>query len=197
MLGAIIGTGFNVAANAIGSWLANKRKREAEQQYAQEVNAIKQDLDRDINSNYLDRADARNAIRKTVDAQTEAMRQLNTDAIRGGATDEAKVAMASKLNQATADVVGNLSAAGEQHKDRLRDQKRQIEAAQAQHNYALASDMSGWDTLLQNVGQASQSLGTAWSLKGTEPFVGTTTGTSPMPDLEDTNLAILRRNTGF
>lgn len=186
MLGAIIGTGFNVAANAIGSWLANKRKREAEQQYAQEVNAIKQDLDRDINSNYLDRADARNAIRRTVDAQTEAMRQLNTDAIRGGATDEAKVAMASKLNQATADVVGNLSAAGEQHKDRLRDQKRQIEAAQAQHNYALASDMSGWDTLLQNVGQASQSLGTAWSLKGTEPFVGTTTGTSPMPDLEDT-----------
>lgn len=197
MLGAIIGTGFNVAANAIGSWLANKRKREAEQQYAQEVNAIKQDLDRDINSSYLDRADARNAIRRTVDAQTEAMRQLNTDAIRGGATDEAKVAMASKLNQATADVVGNLSAAGEQHKDRLRDQKRQIEAAQAQHNYALASDMSGWDTLLQNVGQASQSLGTAWSLKGTEPFVGTTTGTSPMPDLEDTNLAILRRNTGF
>ena len=32
MLGTILGTGINLVANGIGSWLANKRQREANEQ---------------------------------------------------------------------------------------------------------------------------------------------------------------------
>lgn len=171
MLGSIIGTGINVVANAIGGFIANKRKKEAQEAYDAKMKAEQEILDKEINANYLDRADARNAIRKVTDANTESMRQLNTDAIRGGATDEAKVAMASKLNKSTAEVVGNLAAVGEQHKDKLRDQRRSLSLSAANEMYQRDSDVSGMATVLSNIGTTAQNLGTAFSMKPsyTEP----------------------------
>lgn len=160
--GSIIGTALNVTANAVGSWLANKRKREAEEAYQQSVNKEIEEINEELGSNYLDRADAQDAIRKMTDANTEAMRQLNTEAIRGGATDEAKVAMASSLNKNTANVVSSLAAAGEQHKDKLKEQKRSLRQGLASHQYANASDTSGIESLMSGIGSAATSLGTAW-----------------------------------
>lgn len=169
MLGAIIGGGLNVVANAIGTAVANKRKREAQEaldkQYEQQIGEI----NTEIGTNYLDRADSRQALRKVTDANTEALRQLNTSAIRGGATDEAKVAMASKLTQQTADVVGDLSAMGEQHKDKLKAQKRELTLGNAQRKYAERSDVSGMENVLQSFGTAAQSLGNAWSTRHNTP----------------------------
>lgn len=167
MLGAIIGTGINVVSNAIGAFIANKRKREAEEKYMADIQAEREALDKEINSNYLDRADARDAISKVRETTEESLRQLNTSAIRGGATDEAKVAMASKLNKNIAGVVGNIAAAGEQHKDRLKDTRRSLSLSAAQHRYNQASDVSGMATVLNNIGQAAQNLGAAWSSKPT------------------------------
>lgn len=160
--GSIIGTALNVTANAVGSWLANKRKREAEEAYQQSVNKEIEEINEELGSNYLDRADAQDAIRKMTDANTEAMRQLNTEAIRGGATDEAKVAMASSLNKNTANVVSSLAAVGEQHKDKLKAQKRSLRQGLASHQYANASDVSGIASLMSGIGSAATSLGTAW-----------------------------------
>jgi hypothetical protein len=169
MLGALIGAGLNVAASAIGSAIANKRKREAEQKYQAGINEQIDELNSEINSNFLDRADARNALRKVTDANTETLRQLNTDAIRGGATDEAKVAMASKLNKQTADVVGDLAAIGEQRKDALRGQKRNLKLGLLQHQYAQEADTSGIDTIVQGVGAAANAIGSAWGTKNDTP----------------------------
>lgn len=165
MLGAIIGSGINLVANGIGSYYANKQKKEAEAAYKAEQNKLLSDINQDINSNYLDRADSRNALRKLTDSNTETLRQLNTGAIRGGATDEAKVAMASQLNKRTADVVGDIAAIGEQHKDSLKQQKRNLLANMALHQYQQASDTSGWQTLLSNIGNAASSIGTAFDNK--------------------------------
>lgn len=169
MLGAIIGGGLNVLANAIGTAVANKRKREAQEaldkQYEQQIGEI----NTEIGANYLDRADSRQALRKVADANTEALRQLNTSAIRGGATDEAKVAMASKLTQQTAGVVGDLAAMGERHKDRLRDQRRRLILDNAERKYAERSDVSGMERVLQSFGAAAQSLGNAWSTRNNTP----------------------------
>lgn len=169
MLGALIGAGLNVAASAIGSAIANKRKREAEQKYQAGINEQIDELNDEINGNFLDRADARNALRKVTDANTETLRQLNTDAIRGGATDEAKVAMASKLNKQTADVVGDLAAIGEQRKDALRGQKRNLKLGLLQHQYAQEADTSGIDTIVQGVGAAANAIGSAWGTKNDTP----------------------------
>lgn len=162
MWGAIIGAGINLVSNAIGTAIGNKRKREAEEAYKASIDSEIADIDREINSNYLDRADARAALRRATDANEEALRQLNTEAIRGGATDEAKVAMASKLNKGTADLVGNIAAIGERQKDALRQQKRGLRLGQAQHNYAIGSDTTGLDTVMQSISGAANSLGTAW-----------------------------------
>ena len=169
MLGALIGAGLNIAASAIGSAIANKRKREAEQKYQAGINEQIDELNNEINGNFLDRADARNAVRKVTDANTETLRQLNTDAIRGGATDEAKVAMASKLNKQTADVVGDLAAIGEQRKDALRGQKRNLKLGLLQHQYAQDADTSGIDTIVQGVGAAANAIGSAWGTKNDTP----------------------------
>ena len=170
MLGTIIGSGINLVANGIGSWLANKRAKEAQRIQDEEYKRQRDDLTTELNSNYLDRADSKNVIRKVTDANEEAMRQLNTQAIRGGATDEAKVAMASKMNKNIAGVVGDLAAMGEQRKDVLRQERRQLDANHAGIKSSRLADQSGINTLLTNIGSAAQAIGGAWS-KGDTPKV--------------------------
>ena len=174
MWGAIIAAAISAVASGIGTAVANKRKREAEEKYAQQQQELINDIDNELNSNYLDRADSRNAIRKVTESNKEALRQLNTDAIRGGATDEAKVAMASQLNKRTADVVGDIAAIGEQHKDSLRRDRRSLLAGKALHEYQVGSDTSGMDRVIQGVGSAANAIGAGIDGKGT---ADTTTST--------------------
>ena len=174
MWGAIIAAAISAVASGIGTAVANKRKREAEEKYAQQQQGLINDIDNELNSNYLDRADSRNAIRKVTESNKEAMRQLNTDAIRGGATDEAKVAMASQLNKRTADVVGDIAAIGEQHKDSLRRDRRSLLAGKALHEYQVGSDTSGMDRVIQGVSSAANAIGAGIDGKGT---ADTTTST--------------------
>lgn len=177
MWGAIIAAAISAVASGIGSAVANKRKREAEEKYAQQQQELIDDIDNELNSNYLDRADSRNAIRKVTESNEEAMRQLNTDAIRGGATDEAKVAMASQLNKRTADVVGDIAAIGEQHKDSLRRDRRSLLMGQAAHKYQVGSDVSGIDKVVQGVGSAANAIGAGIDGKSTPESKG------PMDDV--------------
>lgn len=167
MWASIIGAGINVVANALGTAIANKRKAEAREKLDNEYEQQLSELNTEIGSNYLDRADSRAVLRAVTDSNTEAMRQLNTDAIRGGATDEAKVAMASQLNKRTADVTGQLAALGAQHKDRLKAQKRALSAERAKWHYSLDSDTSGIENILSSIGGAAQNLGNAYASKGT------------------------------
>ena len=161
MLGAIIGAGISVASSAIGSAIANKRRRQAEAEYQKAMGQQIEQLDNQINANYLDSVEAQNALRKQTNANAEVLRQLNTSAIRGGSTDEAKVAMASKLNQSTADLVGDLAVVGEKKKEALQQQKQELELGQIEHDYALKSDTSGIDALMSSISSAAGSLGTA------------------------------------
>lgn len=159
----LITTGINVAANAIGSHIANKRKINAENEYNSAMQQQISSLDEQIEGNYLDSAEAQNALRKMTDSNTETLRQLNTDAIRGGATDEAKVAMASQLNKRTADLTGDLATIGEQKKERLQAEKREAQNQMAEHKYKVNSDTSGIDNILGSIGTAAQTLGAAFA----------------------------------
>jgi hypothetical protein len=173
--GALLGAGLNIVANGIGTAIANKRKREAEEAYKKTIDKEIADIDAELNSNYLDRADAQNALRKMTDAKTETLRQLNTEAIRGGATDEAKVAMANKLTRNVASLTGDLAAAGERHKDALRGQKRNLRLGMAGHTYQQNADTSGIETIMASVGSAANSIASAWGTANTTPTADTTT----------------------
>lgn len=185
MVGAIVGAALSVVASAIGSAVANARKRRAEEEYREYVAKEVDKIDAELESNYLDRADAQNAVRKVTDSNAEALRQLNTDAIRGGATDEAKVAMASALTKGTANVVGDIAATGEQHKDRLREQKRSLQSGYASHQYNMMADTSGVDRMTSALTNAATSLGNAWSTRSDIP-------TSQNPPMENNQSYVLR-----
>lgn len=183
MVPAIIAAAISAIASGVGAHLANKRQTQAQEKYERGINKEIEDINAELNTNYLDRADARNVIRKVTDANTEAMRQLNTEAIRGGATDEAKVAMASKLNKNIATAVGSLAGVGEQHKDRLRDQKRNLKLGLLGHQYNVDSDTTGITTMLQGISNAASTIGAAATTKGanatTTPETPATTMSAP------------------
>lgn len=161
MWGAIIAAAISAIASGVGTHLANKRKAQAQEKYERGINEEVAKIDSELNSNYLDRADARNAIRQVTNATEESMRQLNTDAIRSGATDEAKVAMASKLNKNLAGTIGTLAGIGEQHKDNLRNQKRNLKLGLLGHQYNVDSDTSGITATLQGISNAASTIGAA------------------------------------
>ena len=196
MWGAIIGAVASLATNVIGSHIANKRKAEAEKAYRDSVNDQIDELNAQINSDYLQSAEAQNALRKVTDSNTEAMRQLNTDAIRGGASDEAKIAMANKLSKGTADVVGDLAALGERKKDALRSERRGLQTKLAEHQYAQDSDTSGITSLLSSIGSAANALGSAIGSKGVSP-ASTTSETSTSAASASTTMPSSDPNTMF
>ena len=179
MWGALIGAGISIAASAIGSHFANKKKAEAEEAYQKGINQEIRRINKELDSNYLDSAEAQNALRKLTNSNKETLRQLNTDAIRGGASEEAKVAMASKLTQGTADVVGDLAVVGERKKEGLRQEKRNIRLGMLQHQYANDADTSGIYNVVGAIGDAANSLGAGIDSKkaGTAATNATSAGT--------------------
>lgn len=186
---AIMGIGAAISAlgQGIASIFGNRKKKRALRRLNQQYDTMIADTDDRINANFLDRADSKNAIRKVEESNKEALRQLNTDAIRRGSTDEAKVAMANKLSQRTADVVGELSSIGEQYKDRLRDRKQSLQEQKAAQNFQIDSDTSGIDAFssaISGVGNAAISMaGTMGSTSATPTASTTPTPTAIKSDL--------------
>lgn len=182
-----IGAGVSALGQGIASIFGNRKKKRALRRLNQQYDAMIEDTEDRINADFLDRADSKNAIRKVEESNKEALRQLNTDAIRRGSTDEAKVAMANKLSQRTADVVGELSSIGEQYKDRLRDRKQSLQEQKAAQNFQIDSDTSGIDAFssaISGVGNAAISMaGTMGSTSATPTASTTPTPTAIKNDL--------------
>lgn len=164
--------GIAAAISAIGQGIAsivgNRKRKKALRKLNKQYDAMIEDADDRINANFLERADSKNAIRKVEESNKEALRQLNTDAIRRGSTDEAKVAMASKLSQRTADVISELSGIGEQYKDRLRDRKQSLQENKVAQNFQIDSDTSGLDAFSSAIGQVGNAaIGLAGAMGST------------------------------
>lgn len=161
-----IGAAISAIGQGVASIFGNRKKKRALRRLNEQYDNLIADTDDRINANFLDRADSKNAIRKVEESNKEALRQLNTDAVRRGSTDEAKVAMANKLSQRTADVVSELAGIGEQYKDKLRDRKASLQADKAAQNFAIDSDTSGLDAFssaISQVGNAAINYGATMS----------------------------------
>lgn len=163
----------SAAAQGIGAAVGNSKKKKALRALDRSYGERIEETEAEMNSNFLDRADSQDALRKITNSNEEALRQLNTEAIRGGATDEAKVAMASNLTKRTADAVGELSALGAQYKDKLRAHRDNLKAERAAQTFAADSDVSGIDAIVQGIGQVANAFGTAYAAKGSTPQAGT------------------------
>lgn len=115
--GAVIGGAFQllgtVAANARQN-KAIKGQRKALGQEIAEERAV-------MSANFLDRADSQAALREVRQHNKEQMASLNTESVKRGMTDEAKIAAAGQLNKNYANVVSRLGAVGAQYRDRARE----------------------------------------------------------------------------
>lgn len=156
----------SAAASGVGALVANRKKKKALDKMNRHYDNLIDETEAEMNSNFLDRADSQDALRKITDSNTEALRQLNTDATRQGATDEAKVAMANNLTKRTADAVGQLSALGEQHKDKLRAYRNNLKEAKATQNFNAESDVSGMDSIVQGISQVANAFGSTYATRG-------------------------------
>lgn len=179
LVGAIISGIGSLGAGIFGSMSANKRRRKAEQELEKQKKSLQEWRDAEMGTNYLDRADSRAAMRRVFENNKEAQKAANTDAIKSGMTDEAKVAQAAKLNENYADVVSQIAAAGAQYKDRVQQQymgeKRNLDNLKIQN----LMDTSGADNMVQGITGAVAGLGTALAGVGgasSRPAVGISQG---------------------
>ena len=116
-LGAITSIGSGVASAITANQQAKKAKAEADKS-----EALLQDwYDSQMNTNILDRADSLSMLKMYRDTMDEQNRKFQTNAIKGGATEEAKIAYTQKQNKGYADAISRIAAQGQQRKDAVTD----------------------------------------------------------------------------
>jgi hypothetical protein len=200
LLGAVgVGAGINIVANAVGNIIGNRQKKRAQRQYMKELEASNMkyntDLQAEIGANYLDRADSRAAVKRVMDYNTEQAKRYDTNGIRRGVSDEAKVAMAGEQSKALGDVVSQISAQGAQYKTQLREQLRNAQHAQEKEKagirYGLGSDTSYLTNMMGAIGQSAGQIVSAYALShpgggatGNIPGADTPINTGPITDQE-------------
>ena len=94
-----IGAGISALSSIAGGVSANKRRKKADQILEDRRRRLDEWYQSEMNQPYLDRADSRAMLKRIRDYNEDELKALNTNAIKSGATDEAKVAAAGKAQQ--------------------------------------------------------------------------------------------------
>ena len=83
---------ISVASSIAGGISANKKQRKADQILSDRERNLKEWYNSEMNMPYLDRADSRAMLKRIRDYNEDELKAMNTNAVKSGATDEAKVA---------------------------------------------------------------------------------------------------------
>lgn len=120
-IGAAIGAAASIASGIASAVTANKQAKRAQAE-ADKSEALLQDwYDSQMGTNILDRADTLSMLKMYRDTMDEENRKFQTNAIKGGASEEAKVAYAQKQNKGYADAISRIAAQGQLRKDQVTD----------------------------------------------------------------------------
>lgn len=137
----IIAAALTAVGGATGTILANKRQAKIEGNIDKQERRLDAWRDSQMSTSYLDRADSREMLRRVAQHNEEQMKALNTNAIKGGASEEAKVAAAVNLGRNYADAIGSIAAAGQRHRDAVQNQYLQgIQGIDAKRLEMLMND---------------------------------------------------------
>lgn len=146
----LISAGVGAIGSLVSGLSARSKAKKAEKQLLERRDALNKEYAQDKNTDYLDTEAARSTLallRRQNRRQTEAM---NNNAVKSGASDEAKVAAAGRLNDSYADAASRIAGMGTQYKQQLKenyqrrrdsidDQLTQVQMQKAQ----ATSDMIG------------------------------------------------------
>ena len=115
LIGGLISLGSSIAGAAMG----NKASKQQASAYDQAWGEYEDWYQGQMNANILDRADTLSVLKRYRDWQEENAKKYQTNAIKGGASEEAKIAYAQEANKGYADAISRIAAMGQQYKDRL------------------------------------------------------------------------------
>lgn len=179
-----IGAAISAVAKGVGSYIGNKQKQAAQSKLDAAYQAQEDALNAQINTSVLDRADTRAALRRVREYNDEQARKYQTNAIKGGASDEAKVAIANKLNKNYASAISDIVGADERRKDYLRGQLRNTQFRRAGQQYQFDSDTSYIDNMVGAIGTSANQIASAYMAGAgeTTPSVSESVGSTVAPE---------------
>ena len=118
-VGALVGGLVSLGSSIAGAVMGNKTAKQQAEAYDQAWNNYEDWYEGQMNTNILDRADTLSMLKRYRDWQEENAKKYQTNAIKGGASEEAKIAYAQQANKGYADAISRIAAMGQQYKDRL------------------------------------------------------------------------------
>ena len=140
---------ISVASSIAGGISANKKQRKADQILSDRERNLKEWYNSEMNMPYLDRADSR--------AMLKRIRDYNEDELKAksGATDEAKVAAANKLNKNYSQTLAQIAGLGEQHKDQVRrDYQARMDNLTGTRYQAQLGKAAGTQNMISGIGSS-------------------------------------------
>lgn len=174
LIGGIIGGIGSAVAGIVGGNATKKAARRNEKLLQEQRDRQKAWYEKEYNSSYIDRADARQALEQTRKMLAERYKAAEGAAAVGGSTEEALARQKAAANEVVADVTSTIAAQGEAHKDAVRaNYEAQQDAALKQQldinnqkAQATATAASGLATAATGLGDADGGLGLDDKLAG-------------------------------
>lgn len=161
-----IGSGL---ASIYGAIQGNINRKEAEELYDKQFREAEEYRNREMAADPLQRADSQAILRRVEQNNQEYLDAMENDAIRSGATAEAKVAAARKAQDAYADVAAELAAQGQQRKDAIDANWQQQKVARENMKIANLTDTSAIQNMVTGMGAAASAMGSIYANSGATP----------------------------
>ncbi len=184
----IIALAASLASGIYGAVTGNKRRKEALAIQEEKKRKLDAWRDRELNADYIDRADSQAMLRKIREYNKDALAAYNNNAIKGGASEEARVAAAGQLNKNYASAISQIAGIGAQHKDRVQNMYMTAGANLDDLKISTLMDNTGMQNMVNGVnGAANAALqlygmgGTGGGTAGELPDINNLPGSTPKP----------------
>lgn len=160
LLGGIIGGVGSAVAGIVGGNATRKAANRNARLLQEAENDAKSWYEKEYNSNFLDRSDARAAIAKTRELLNDRYKQAEASAAVTGATEESIARQKAAANQTLADVTGNIAERADAYKDAVRaNYEAQMENFRKEKTAVNNAKAQATAQAAQGVANAAQSLG--------------------------------------
>lgn len=161
-----IGLAASAASGILGGIFGGRRRRRAKRRLKRQQKELTDWRDREINTNYLDRADSQSHLRQVREANEEALRGMNSVGLRQGATDEARIAGASRLNKNYAGLVSQLAGIGARHKDNVQQHYMNMKNNNNSQLVQMDADTTDIQNMVSGISNSAGQMISAFGMGG-------------------------------
>lgn len=156
-ISGLIGAGISAIGGAVSAAVSAAQAKKAREANERGQAYLDDWYNEAVGTNILDRADTQSMLANYRDVMNEQSKKYVNNAIKGGATEEGKVAYAQAQNKGYADAISKIAAQGQAYKDRVSEQYMQGKMA---YNQQLA------DQYMQSGQQMGNALSSAFNSSG-------------------------------